>query len=165
MKKVVLGLVVGALCSVASAGLAQTKEKVFKDWTVYTTVLQGKKTCYIASYPKSKTGNYSRRDEPYFLVTRRSGDVSEVSSSAGYKFKANSDVKVDIDGNKFNMFTKGELSWAQDVDADKNIISAMKKGSNMTVRGTSWKGTYSVDKYSLNGITAAFDHMNSLCES
>ena len=110
MKKFGLTLVVVLLCGfVTTPALAQVMDKTFKDWTVYTTNLQGKKACYRASFPSSKTGNYKKRDEPYFLVTRISNDVFEVSSSSGFEYKKSSDVKVSIDGEKFDMFTKFTL--------------------------------------------------------
>ena len=165
MRKILSALIsiasIAAFCASASA---QEKDKTFKNWTVYTTTLQGKKACYIASFPKSKTGNYKRRDDPYFLVTKISDDIFEVSTSSGYAYKTGSDVKVDIEGNKFNMFTKGELAWAPDGVQDKKMTSLMQKKNNMTVRGTSLKGTYSIDKYSLSGFTAAYNRMKKLCD-
>jgi len=165
MRKIVCASIVGlAVCFSALSASAQVKDKTFKDWTVYTTNLQGSKTCYIASFPKSKTGNYTKRDDPYFLVTRISDGVYEVSTSSGYPYKVGSDVSVDIQGNKFSMFTKGELAWAKDSKEDKQIIDIIKKKGTMNVKGTSTKGTYSVDKYSLMGFTAAYNRMQSVCK-
>ena len=39
----------------------------------------------------------------------------------------------------------------------------MKRGSTMTVRGTSTRGTYSLDTYSLKGFTAAMEAMRGAC--
>ncbi len=152
--------------AIAFAGVAsaQVKDQAFQDWTVFTTDLQGKKTCYIASFPKSQTGNFAKRSDPYFLVTKVNKDTFEVSTSSGYKYKDNSDVKLDIQGNKFNMFTKGELAWAPDGKQDAQIVDTIKKKGDMEVRGTSGKGTYSVDKYSLSGFSAAYKRMNELCD-
>lgn len=165
MRKILLSLVT-CLVLIASANVAsaQVKDKKYKNWTVYTTTLQGKKACYIASFPKKKSGNYSRRDEPYFLVTRIINDVYEVSTSSGYPYKKKSNVKIDVDGAKYKMFTKGELAWASDSSQDTKMIKRMKSKNNMTVRGTSVKGTYSVDRYSLSGFTAAYKRMKQLCK-
>jgi len=165
MRNIFLALVFGFVVMVYSTdGVAQLEDKTFKDWTVYTTNLQGKTACYIASFPKSKTGNYTKRDDPYFLVTKLNEDTYEVSTSSGYKYKINSKVKVDIEGHKYNMFTKGELAWANDSEQDKEMIKMMIKKSNMDIRGTSIKGTYSIDRYSLAGFTAAYNRMKSLCK-
>lgn len=163
-KQLVFAITLLVVIGIASVSKAQTKDETFRDWTVYHTTLQGKKTCYIASFPVSQTGNYKRRDEPYFLVTRISDNIEEVSTSSGYKYKENSDVTVDAQGKKYNLFTKDELAWAPDSDQDKSMIERMKKKSHMTVRGTSTLGTYSVDKYSLMGFTDAFNRMKKLCQ-
>ena len=163
MRKMYLSLIVAISIMFLGVAHAQVKDKSFKDWTVYSTTLQGKKACYVASFPKSKSGNYKRRDEPYFLVTRINDNVDEVSASSGYKYKTSSNVKVSIDNKNYKMFTKGELAWAPDSIKDSEMIKTMKKKNFMNVRGTSVKGTYSIDKYSLSGFTAAYDRMKSLC--
>ena len=156
---------IGVLASAAtgSAALAQQKDKEYRDWSVYTTTLQGKKTCYAASFPTKKNGNYSKRDEPYFIVTRIRSGAYEVSTYSGYPYKSGSDVTLDVEGKKFTMFTKGERAWAQSEKVDRDIVEAMKKKSAMTARGTSVKGTYSVDSYSLMGFSNAVKRMDSLC--
>lgn len=164
MKRVFVLCFLSFLATISSSvAFAQTKNKEFRDWTVYTTNLQGRQTCYIASFPKSSTGNYNNRSEAYFLVTKIDNDTFEVSTSSGYEYKANSDVRADIDGTKFVMFSKGELAWAADSKQDKQMIDLMIRKSEMDVRGTSLKGTYSVDRYSLAGFGAAYEHMHSLC--
>lgn len=142
---------------------AQTLDRVFKKWSVYTTKLQGNKSCYLASFPVSKSGNYSRRDQPYLLVTRVNSKSYEVSTSSGYQYKLNSDVKIDIAGSKYKMFTKGDLAWTYNKEQDFEVIDLMRKKADMTVRGVSKIGTYSLDKYSLMGFTAAFNRMKKLC--
>ena len=49
-------------------------------------------------------------------------------------------------------------------DAENKLIGTMKKKSSMNIRGTSLKGSYSVDKYSLSGFGDAYNRMNTLCE-
>ena len=39
----------------------------------------------------------------------------------------------------------------------------MKRGTDMTVRGTSTRNTFSLDTYSLLGFTAAYDAMIEAC--
>jgi hypothetical protein len=63
------------------------------------------------------------------------------------------------------LFTRGEHAWTKSREADEALINAMKRGSNMTVRGTSAKRTYSLDTYSLLGFTAAYQAMVDACSS
>lgn len=155
--------VITFLISLSSFAHAQTHQGSFKDWDVYTMMQQGNKVCYIATAPKSKRGNYTRRGEPYVLVTHVASDVNEFSTSSGYPYKRGKEVTVEIDKKKYKLFTKGELAWAYDSPQDKAMIDAMKKGINMKIRGTSQRGTYSLDGYSLRGFTNAFNKMIQLC--
>lgn len=156
-------LAVAAAVFFSGAAHAQQLDSVHKDWNVFTITQQGKKVCYIASAPKDKKGNYNKRGEPYVLVTHLNGKADEASTSSGYPYKSGSEVAFTVDGKGYKLFTKGELAWAYDSGQDKQIVSAMKAGSKLNVKGTSTKGTYSQDSYSLSGFTAAYNRMKALC--
>jgi hypothetical protein len=139
----------------------------YRDWIVYAFTENDEKICYMASEPKKEEGNYTRRDNPAVLVTRRPGPkvVDEVSVQPGYNYLDGSEVEVVIGGDKFQLFTRGEHAWTKSEDADKALITGMKRGSDMSVRGTSVKDTYSVDTYSLLGFTRAYEAMVAACSS
>jgi hypothetical protein len=136
-----------------------------RDWNVYKFRDANETICYIASEPKKQEGSYTRRGNPAVLVTRRPGArvLYEVSVQPGYAYLDGSDVEIQIDRGKFMLFTRGEHAWAPKEEDDRNLISAMRRGVNMTVRGTSSKNTYSLDTYSLLGFTAAYDAMVDAC--
>jgi len=163
MKKIIAFSMLVLLGFAASAN-AQVKDTSFKDWTVYTMNVDGKKVCYITSFPKKKSGNYKKRDEPYFMVTRIGDDVAEVSASSGYKYTSGSKVEVKFGSKKMSMFTGGEIAWANDRQADKEFVAALKKQNDFTVKGNSAMGSYSIDRYSLNGFAKAYDRMNEACK-
>jgi hypothetical protein len=156
------------LTSVLSAqAAAQTPEFLgsHRDWNVYAFTENGDKICYMASEPKKQEGDYTRRGDPALLVTRRPGSpaVDEVSVQPGYSYLEGSEVEVSVGKRKFMLFTQGEHAWTTSEQADKELINAMRAGSDMTVRGTSVKRTYSVDTYSLLGFTAAYQAMVDAC--
>jgi invasion protein IalB len=165
MRPTIIGLVMTSVLSVAAA--AQTPEFLgsHRDWNVYAFTDDGQKICYMASEPKKQDGDYTRRGDPAMLVTRRPGSpaVDEVSVQPGYTYLEGSEVKVDIGRNEFMLFTQGEHAWTKSAQADQALIEAMKDGSQMTVRGTSAKRTYSLDTYSLLGFTAAYQAMVDAC--
>lgn len=150
-----------SLCAVSAQ--AQQLESAHTDWNVFSITQQGKKVCYIASSPKKQSGNFKHRSEPYLLVTHVNATTDEASTSSGYPYKQGSEVAVSIGSGNYKFFTKGELAWAYDGKQDANIIKAMKAGSTMTIKGTSGKGTYSQDSYSLKGFSAAYARMKALC--
>jgi hypothetical protein len=139
---------------------AQTYDRSFKDWSVFTH--DG--TCYIGTAPVKQAGNYSHRGQPYVLIVHRDKEVDEINVSSGYPYKEGKDVHISVDGKKFQLFTKGETAWAYDEITDHAIVKAMKAGSKLVVNGTSKKGTTSKDSYSLMGITAAYKHMKAKCK-
>jgi len=168
-------LVIVTLSTAASGpGLAQEGEQrapipqfvgSHRDWNVYKFEDGDQTICYIASEPKKQEGNYTRRGSPAVLVTRRPGArvLYEVSVQPGYTYQDSSDVEIQIDRNKFLLFTRGEHAWAPREADDKALINAMRRGTDMTVRGTSTKSTYSLDTYSLLGFTAAYEAMSEAC--
>ncbi len=146
---------------------AQTLDGEHKNWSVFSLKQDGKKICYITSTPIKEAGNFTRRSEPYLLVTYRGNNISEVSASSGYPYKQKSNVSIDIDGKtKETLFTSAEtpkIAWAKDEKSDAKLVLSMRKGSNLVVSGTSTKGTYSKDTFSLMGFSAALKRMKSLC--
>lgn len=159
-------LAVGAavLVGVAPAN-AQKLENVYQQWNVFTLDQGGQRVCYIASAPSKEEGTFTNRGEPYLLVTHRSAKVDEVSLSAGYPFKGNSEVIVSIDGKqRAKLFTKDELAWAYSEKDDVELVQAMKKGGNLVAAGVSQKDTKSKDTYSLKGISSAYKRMKELCK-
>lgn len=151
------------MLGIAATANAQEFVSTHGDWSVFTINKGGSKVCYMASAPVKNTGNFSKRSDPYALVTSRNASTDEISVSSGYPYKDDTKARIEIDGTKFEMFTKDELAWAYDTAQDSRMVTAMKKGSRMTVRGTSPKNTYSLDTYSLRGATAAYNKMKSLC--
>lgn len=161
MRFTLLSLCIAMLCGgLASPAYAQKFEVAFQQWKVFTYG----DLCYIGSEPVSEKGNYSRRGKSYVLVTHRGKQQDEVSASSGYPYKPGKDVMVTIDGKSHPMFFEGEVAWAYDGKQDQAMVAAMKRGSKMSVRGTSKKDTWSEDHYSLSGFTAAYNKMKSLCK-
>ena len=168
-------LIPGALILIASATVALAQEAKpigsFRDWNAYTFSGSGEKSCYIASRPQSSeySQEISGRDPAFFLITTRiASDPSktvrnEASTIIGYPFKAESSVTVDVDGQKFTMFTQGDNAWFNNRNDEANFITAMKAGNSMTVEGMSGRGTITTDKYSLSGVTAGLDAVAKEC--
>lgn len=135
------------------------------DWEVYVFFEDGNKVCYMASQPKIKEGNYTKRGEPFALITHRPAENTRdvFSYITGYSYKAGSEASVDIDGKGFALFTQDETAWAPDSDTDKRLARAVKNGSKLVVTGTSARGTFTTDTFSLKGSTKAYERMNSEC--
>jgi len=146
---------------------AQTPNRVgtFKDWSAYAYADKKGKVCYAASQPKSQKPDGLNRDPAYFMITARPSENvrSEVSVIIGYPFKEGSKVTIDIDGQKFAMFTKEDGAWVENAAEETALLAALRKGRAMSVSGTSRRGTNTTDSYSLSGISASLDAVAKNC--
>ena len=150
--------------------LAQTPEPTdlgkFGDWAAYTYKTQGGKVCYISSQPKTQTPKNAKRDPAFLLVTHRPSQSvrNEVSTIIGYPFKKDTPVQLTIDATDFQLFANGDGAWADTATKDKEIVTAMKKGQKLTVKGASWRGTETLDSYSLKGLAQALAKIDAACK-
>ncbi len=156
-----------ALVAPASGAWAQdvTPLGTFEAWEAYTYKEDGHKVCYQVSEPKKSEGDYTRRGRTYVMVTHRpaNGNTNVVSVIAGYTYKKDSDVSVNIGGHTFTLFTHEDSAWAADSEADRSLVRAMKRGVDMVVKGRSTHDTLTTDTYSLMGFTAAHEAINKAC--
>ncbi len=140
----------------------------YGDWGAYTANPGGKKVCFTLAKPKSSSTNPPgrARDQAYiFISTRPSEKVkNEVSVIIGYPFKANTDATAEIGPTKFAMYTQNDGAWIKNVTEESRMIDAMRKGSDLTVKGTSGRGTQSTDQFSLKGLGEALTRVEQECK-
>jgi hypothetical protein len=154
----------------AAPVLAQSTPKIigeYRAWEALTYKESGSDVCFMSSSPEKWTSEPKnvRRGDIYILVTHRPGRSvrDEVSIYTGYTYKKDSDVTLAIDGQDFELFTDGDTAWARDAETDRKLVQAMVRGNRMVVRGTSSRGTLTIDTYSLSGFTAARNAINKAC--
>jgi hypothetical protein len=138
----------------------------FSDWNAYTYKAQDTKVCYISARPKSSTPKTGKRDPAFFLVTNMPGRKvkGEVSTIIGYAFKKESTVELKVDKSAFTLFTNADGAWADTPATERQIVAAMKNGHSLTVKGTSWRNTQTLDTYSLDGVSAALAKIDDACK-
>jgi hypothetical protein len=138
----------------------------FGDWVAYTYKTKNGKVCYVSSQPKSTTPKNAKRDPAFFLVTHRPSDNvrNEVSTIIGYPFKKDTPVQLTVDAASFELRTNGDGAWADTSAMDKEIVAAMKKGQKLTIKGASWRGTETLDSYSLKGVVPALAKIDAACK-
>ncbi|MEQ8195662.1 MAG: invasion associated locus B family protein [Rhodospirillales bacterium] len=159
-----------ACAALLAAGLAAWPASAdpintFNDWSAFAETEGGQNVCYIGSTPKTQSGKYKNRGETYVLVTHRPADKTRgvVSVKGGYAYKKGAEVQINIDSERFTLFTDQDHAWAFDADGDRKLVAAMKAGSKMIVTGVSDKGTKTTDTYSLSGFTAAYNAIGRAC--
>lgn len=167
LKKTVL---VAALGGVAVAGASVAKAqtptaiKQHKAWGAYSyNDAKAGKICYILSVPTVKEPTDRNHGDVFFLISQKpkGSNGLEPQFEVGYPLKANSAVTVDVDGKKFEMFTRGQNAWIRDLSNEPQLIDAMRAGRSMKVSAESSRGTPTVYTYSLSGVTAALAEVNN----
>jgi hypothetical protein len=140
----------------------------YGDWGAYSAAPNGRKVCFSIAKPKSAqtTPAGRKRDQAYvFISTRPSENVrNEVSVIIGYPFKPSTDATAEIGTDKFAMYTLNDGAWIKNVAEEARMVDAMRKGSDLTVKGVSGHGTESTDQYSLKGLSQALDRAAQECK-
>jgi hypothetical protein len=139
----------------------------FGDWGAYAATPGGKKVCFALAKPAtSRTDPPNRpRDPAFMFVSSRPAEKvkDEVSIIFGYGLKPNADANVQISGASYLMYTQADGAWVKNAAEETRLVDAMRKGQDLTVKGTSAKGTASTDVYSLKGLPQALDRVGQEC--
>ena len=139
----------------------------YGDWGAYTATPGGKKICFALAKPAGSQTNPANRprDPAYMFISSRPAEKvkDEISIVIGYGFKPNSDATIDLNGVNFAMYTQNDGAWIKNAAEETRLVEAMRKGSDLTVKGTSAKGTQSTDTYSLKGVAQALDRVAQEC--
>jgi invasion protein IalB len=163
-----LALALGTAAPASAQGDQPTLLGSYGDWGAYTATPNGKKVCFALSKPKTSQTNPPgrKRDQAYlFISTRPSENVrNEVSVIIGYPFKDKSDATAEIGPTKFAMYTQKDGAWIKNVAEEARMLDAMRKGSDLTVKGTSGRDTQSTDQFSLKGLAQALERIEQECK-
>jgi hypothetical protein len=137
-------------------------------WGAYTATPNGRKVCFALAKPSSsKTNPPNRpRDPAYAFVSTRPAEkvVNEVSIMIGYALKPGSESSLEVGGSAYAMYTQGDGLWIKNAAEEEQMVSAMRKSAEVTVKGVSAKGTETTDVFSLKGLAQALDRLAQDCK-
>ena len=140
----------------------------FGTWGAYTATPNGRKVCFALAKPSSsKTNPPNRpRDPAYAFVSSRPAEkvVNEVSIMIGYALKPGSESSLEVGGAAYAMYTQGDGLWIKNAAEEEQMVSAMRKSAEVTVKGVSAKGTETTDVFSLKGLSQALDRLAQDCK-
>ena len=141
----------------------------YEAWTAVELAQSGSKICYMFARPASSEPKGAKRGDIMLTITHRPAIKrrDEVSFQAGYPYKKGETVAVDVDGKKYQFFTRPDVdpdaAWAQDPAADKAIVTALKTGKTLKVQGASAQNTKTTDVFSLAGFSKAYGDIGKAC--
>ena len=142
----------------------------YRDWHVYSGGSGGERTCFAVTPPKEMTPPGANRNGVFFMITSwpARNVKNQPSVVPGYPYKDMSVATVQVGSDKFEFFTKNDGNaggaWMETTEDEAKLLAAMRRGSAMSVTGTSARGTLTRDNYSLAGISAALDKIATDCK-
>jgi hypothetical protein len=156
------------LALAGSVALAQTVKSVgtFSSWTAFTHGEAASLLCFATAQPTKQEPAGAKRSPAFVYVSSwpKDGVKAEVSVRVGYPLRGGSEVTMAVSGASFKLFVHNDRAYIADAGEELKLLDAMRKGSTMTVVGTSERGTTTTDTYSLAGISQALQAVATTCK-
>jgi hypothetical protein len=107
----------------------------------------------------------STRNAPYLFIASRPEDKvrHEVSIMFGYALASSTAATVAVGSDAFDMYAKDDGAWLKNIAEEARIIDTMRKGATLVAKGSSARGVYTTDRYSLKGLAQALDRAIQEC--
>ncbi|MGJ0395689.1 MAG: invasion associated locus B family protein [Methylocystis sp.] len=139
----------------------------FGEWGAYAAQSGRNRTCYALGQPKERAPKTKLKDSAayIFISTRPAENIhNEVAINLGYPTKDGSAAVADIDGDSYELITKGTNAWVKDQAREREFVGALRGGSKLIVKAASSKGTSTTDSYSLKGLSEALARAVQECK-
>ncbi|MBG0801249.1 hypothetical protein IYW40_07090 [Methylocystis sp. H4A] len=139
----------------------------YGEWGAYAAQSGRSRTCYALGQPKERTPKAKLKDASayIFISTRPAENIhNEVAINLGYPTKDGSAAIADIDGDSYELITKGTNAWVKDQSREREFVGAMRGGAKLIVKAASSKGTSTTDSYSLKGLSDALARAVQECK-
>ena len=81
----------------------------------------------------------------------------------GYALKPGTESTLEVGGASYAMYTQGDGLWIKNAAEEEKMVEAMRKSSDVVVKGVSAKGTETIDTFSLKGLSQALDQLAKDC--
>ena len=165
MRGTILTISCLAMLAFAGPAAAQSATKIGQHnaWGTYSYQANNNRVCYVLTVPTDMQPPTLNHGDIYFFVSQKPGqNVSyEPQFIASYDFQSNSKVQVTVGDRSFSMFTRGKSAWMENAAEEPQLIAAMRSGADMRVQAVSGRGNNTNYVFSLRGITAALNSIQS----
>jgi len=156
---------------VAAKPVASAEPKLlgqYGEWAAYTASPNGKKLCFALAKPGSSQSNPPNRprDPAYLFVSTRPGEKvkDEISLIIGYPIKPDTEVTAAVGPASFALHSQEDGAWIKNTSDEPKMLEAMRKGSDVVIKGESGRGTRTTDTFSLKGIAQALERVGQECK-
>lgn len=159
------GLALAVACAMIGDAFANpTAIARFKDWTVFTSDVDGERICYAATEATDRAPVSANHGDVWFYVTSwESGRArSQPSLKVGYELRPDVPPSARIGRANWTLFSSGNEAFAADED-DPQLVRALKRGSELRIEAVSERDTQVAYHFSLAGSSTAIDRAASSC--
>ncbi len=133
----------------------------FDDWIAATHQESGQTVCYAFVRAKNSVPAVPGRGEVVLTVTERPGGRDTVAISAGFSFRKDVAVTVQVDTTGLDFYTAQSSAFARDGKA--TVAAFLKAGQALSRSPGPRDGQTIVDTFSLRGFSAAYAAINKAC--
>ena len=139
----------------------------FGTWGAYTATPNGRSLLCVgeAVVIQNQSAESPARSRLRFRLDASGREVvNEVLIMIGYALKPGSESPLEVGGSAYAMYTQGDGLWIKNAAEEEQMVSAMRKSAEVTVKGVSAKGTETIDVFSLKGLSQALDRLAQDCK-
>ncbi len=135
----------------------------YDDWIAATHRESGQTVCYAFVRAKNSAPALPGRGEVILTVTERPNMRDTVAISAGFPYRKDAAVTMQVDTTGLDFYTAHSSAFAKD---GKAAVAAFRRGEEALARSPSPReGQTIVDTFSLRGFNAAYAEINKACPS
>jgi len=163
-------IVLSLILALPTAASAQPKAKPapgpkelgkFDDWIAATHQEADQTACYAFVRAKNSVPALPGRGEVVLTVTERPTGRDTVAIAAGFAFRKDAAVTVQVETTGLDFYTAQSDAFARD---GKAAVAAFQKGEQALSRSPGPRdGQTVVDTFSLRGFSAAYAAINKAC--
>ena len=133
----------------------------FDDWIAATHEELGQETCYAFVRARNSVPVLPGRGEVVLTVTERPTGRDWVAISAGFTYRKDAAVTVQVDTAGLDFYTAQSSAFARD---GKAVVAAFQRGDQAQARSPGPRdGQTVVDTFSLRGFSAAYAAISKAC--
>lgn len=154
------------LLALAPATVAQSKAVGrYNDWRVYTEGEGRNMVCFATVEASDMAPKSVNHGEVVFYVTawKSGAAVNQPSLRVGYAMRRDISPTAIIGRDRFPMYATGSEAFVKD-DRDKQLVEALKHGSELRVEAASVKDARTAYHFSLKGSKDAIEKARTLCK-
>jgi Invasion associated locus B (IalB) protein len=163
----VVSLMLAAVVTVNTALPAETVTRLetIGDWTLYADGNTPHLFCFVTSEPQASDPKTASRDAPraYISAWPKDGVKGEVSFRMGFPVKKDSEGSAAVAAATYKLFGASDRAFVKDATQELKLIETLKSATQLTVAATSERGTAVTDTYSLTGLAAALQKLQTAC--